>query len=356
MAQSAYTGLSTVTISGTPNTSQSYNYTVQVNDSAGHVGSLSITGSTSSSAYSITSLSPSSVSVGSAGITLTVLGTGFNGSSIVYFNGGQLSTSYVSANQLNAVLPASYLTVAQSAIVTVITSSLSTNSLTFIVGSGSTSGTLSLSCTPGVGPAVMNTFYSTTCTASGGNQNYTWTLPTSLPAYLSYSTTTGSTVTISGTPNVTAPYNYTVKVNDSSSPVQTGSLQFAGQTTSSSSSGGGSIVLTSLSPSSAALNAAAVTMTVIGSGFSTNSYVLFDGSPIATTFISASQLTAIIPGGPTHLCARRPGIGHHARVGIVECPDVYHRQRRHRCPDFDLLQPWRRSCRVRTLITLPIAQ
>src|SRR6185369_5738194 len=116
------------------------------------------------------------------------------------------------------------------------------------------------------------------CTGTGGNGNYTWTVPSGFPAYLTFSGNTGSTVTISGTRNFAAPYNFTIKVSDSRSPVQTGSLQLAGQT-GTANTGTGGTVLSSISPSSAPLNSAAVVISLIGSGFSSNSQVVFDGIP-----------------------------------------------------------------------------
>ncbi len=298
--QSANNGGSTVTISGSPTVSQSYSYTVFVSDSSGRSGSLPISGSisTSGSSYNITSLAPASAAVGSAGFTLTVFGNGFSGGSFVYFNGSQLSTQYVNPGVLNATLPASFLSTAETANVTVNTSGINTNSQTFTVGSGGTStgGTLTVSCTPGVGPSTVNSFYSITCSASGGNQPYNWPSPSGLPAYLSYSTTTGSTVTISGTPNVSVPYNFSIKVTDSSSPVQTGSLQIAGETGASNTTGG-TIVLTSLTPTSAAVGSTAVTLNIFGSGFSTNSQVIFDGFAVATTYFNAGQVSATVPNG-----------------------------------------------------------
>jgi YVTN family beta-propeller protein len=56
---------------------------------------------------SITSLSPSSVTAGGAGFTLTVNGSGFTSSSIVQWNGASRTTTFVSSTQLTAVIPAS---------------------------------------------------------------------------------------------------------------------------------------------------------------------------------------------------------------------------------------------------------
>ena len=66
--------------------------------------------------------------------------------------------------------------------------------------------------------AVLNTAYSATLAASGGTLPYSWTIASgSLPTGLNLN---GSGV-ISGNPTVAGLYNFTVRVRDSSNPVQT---------------------------------------------------------------------------------------------------------------------------------------
>ncbi|MDZ4286091.1 MAG: MBG domain-containing protein [Candidatus Sungbacteria bacterium] len=66
------------------------------------------------------SISPTSKTVGDAEFTLTVNGTNFVFISVVNFNGSSRTTSYVSATQLTATIPASDLTTAtSSALITV---------------------------------------------------------------------------------------------------------------------------------------------------------------------------------------------------------------------------------------------
>jgi len=67
----------------------------------------------------ITSLSPGSSTAGGAAFTLTVNGSGFVTGSVVDWNGAALSTTYVSANQVTAAVPASDIATAGSASVTV---------------------------------------------------------------------------------------------------------------------------------------------------------------------------------------------------------------------------------------------
>ena len=66
------------------------------------------------------SISPTSKTVGDAQFTLTVNGTNFVSNSTINFNGSSRTTTYVSATQLTAVIPASDLTIAtSSALITV---------------------------------------------------------------------------------------------------------------------------------------------------------------------------------------------------------------------------------------------
>src|SRR5258707_3946824 len=67
----------------------------------------------------VSTLVPSSAASGSPALTLTVSGSGFVAASSVNWNGVALTTSYVDASHLTAVVPASDLTAVGSANVTV---------------------------------------------------------------------------------------------------------------------------------------------------------------------------------------------------------------------------------------------
>jgi subtilisin family serine protease len=69
----------------------------------------------------LTSLSPSSVAAGSAAFNLTVTGSGFVSSSTVRWNGAARPTTFLSATQLRAAIPATDVASAGSASVTVFT-------------------------------------------------------------------------------------------------------------------------------------------------------------------------------------------------------------------------------------------
>src|SRR5260370_16801596 len=73
--------------------------------------------------------------------------------------------------------------------------------------------------------------------------------------------------------------------------------------------------ITSMSPTSAIAGAAAFTLTVNGANFVTGSMVNFNGNALATTFVSATQLTAAIPAsdiapaGTFNVTVTNPGGG-----------------------------------------------
>lgn len=96
------------------------------------------------SSPSITGLSPSSATAGSAGFTLTVFGAGFSTASVVRWNGAGRSTTYVSTASLRAAIPAADVAAATAAAVQVYdagTARLS-NAATFTVGAAPPPGAL----------------------------------------------------------------------------------------------------------------------------------------------------------------------------------------------------------------------
>jgi hypothetical protein len=84
---------------------------------------------------SLTSIAPTSGYLGAADTTLTLTGTAFQAESVATLNGSPLATTYVSATELQAVIPASFFTTIQTGSVTVTTPGeiLSSASFTFSV-------------------------------------------------------------------------------------------------------------------------------------------------------------------------------------------------------------------------------
>ena len=74
-----------------------------------------------------------------------------------------------------------------------------------------------LTCSPTTGPTQVGVPYSTKCTAAGGDNSYLWSISLgSLPAGITLSSNTGSTIQVSGTPTTAGPYKYTLYVVDRS--------------------------------------------------------------------------------------------------------------------------------------------
>jgi hypothetical protein len=89
----------------------------------------------------LASLIPNSAVAGGPAFVLTARGYNFTPSSTIHWIGNVLPTTYVSANQLQANIPASYIATAGTASVTVWTGDVSTSSGIFTISSSSTTKT-----------------------------------------------------------------------------------------------------------------------------------------------------------------------------------------------------------------------
>jgi hypothetical protein len=136
-------------------------------------------------------LSPGSATAGGAAFTLTLTGTGFTSAATVQWNSTSLATTFVSATQLTAAVPANLIAAANTAQITVLIGGVSSNALSFVVSV---------------------------------------------------------------------------------------------------------LTLSSLGPATGAASGQPFTLTVNGSGFNSGSVVEWNGTPLPTTFGSANQLTAAVPG------------------------------------------------------------
>ena len=89
----------------------------------------------------ISSLSPGSAAAGGVNVILTVKGTHFTASSVVRFNGSALSTTFNSASQLSATIPAAAIASAGAAQVVVVDPNGTSNPSSFFVGAAAGTGT-----------------------------------------------------------------------------------------------------------------------------------------------------------------------------------------------------------------------
>src|SRR6266700_159599 len=204
---------STGLISGTPTTAGTYSVTISATN-AGGTGSATLTLTLSNPVPTITSISPTSTTAGSAQFTLTVNGTKFVSTSTVNWNGAPLATSFVSSTQLTATVPASLVATAGTASITVVNPSPG--------GGTSSAQTFTISATPVITSPLTATgqigvAFSYTITATGSPTSYG---ASPLPAGLSVKTSTG---VISGTPTTEGTYNVTITASNGAGLCSTGS-------------------------------------------------------------------------------------------------------------------------------------
>jgi hypothetical protein len=214
-AESLSTGSDAFTANYTPDSNSSSSY----NNATGTSSAVAVTIPANPSPV-IGSLSPTFTSAGGAAFTLTVTGSGFVSGSTVYWGTSALTTTYVSATQLTAQVPAAEI--ANGAITVAIT--VQTPS-----PGGSTSNSFQFEVNSASGSTTGPTFTSTTATVTAGSSaSYPVTLPSTvesasvtclnLPtgATCSYSATTNtltittSSTTPKGTYQITVVFTETV--------------------------------------------------------------------------------------------------------------------------------------------------
>ena len=231
----------------------------------------------------LTSISPTSANAGGPAFTLTVNGTGFANSSTVRWNGSALATTFVSATQLTAAVTAALIANPGNASVTVANGDQTSNALTFTINSVTSTPTLT-SISPSSATAGDP---DTTITVSGvgfvSQTTVQWNgsaLPTTFNSATQVTAAAAASLLASpGSFNVTA--------------VNPGNLvsNALGFTVNAKAA----VSISSLSKTSATAGDAAFTLTITGTAFTSASSTLWNGAPLATTFVSATQLTAAVP-------------------------------------------------------------
>jgi len=279
---------STGVLSGSPSTSGSFNFTVQVSDSgqpSPQTATKAFSLVVSAAGPVLSSIDPSSVPAGSSAFTLTVNGTNFVSGSTVRWNGSNRTTTFVNASQLRASILDGNIASPGTASVTVANPGGSTsNALTFTISPPLLTITTSSPLTAG----VVGIAYSQTLSASGGQSPYTWSVATGfLPPGVALAPSTG---VLSGTPSTPGTFDFTVRASDSGQPTpQTANKSFTLVVSASAPT------LTSINPSTVLAGGLAFTLTVNGTNFVSNSVVRWNGSNRTTTFVTSSQLTAALP-------------------------------------------------------------
>ncbi len=232
---------------------------------------------------SISSLSPTSKTAGSAAFTLTVTGANFDSGSVVRWNGVNLASSFVSSTQLTATVPAADVATAGSPSVTV-----------FSASNGQTSNYVSFTVNNLVPTA---TSLSPTSTTAGGAA---FTLTVNGTNFVN-----GSSVQWNGQGRTTSFVSAT-QLTATINAADVASAGTASISVSNPAPGGGTsntlsfsinnpvAVLTSVSPTSKTAGLVAFTLTATGSKFVSGATVNWNGSARTTTFSSSTRLTATI--------------------------------------------------------------
>ncbi|MGB9409545.1 MAG: hypothetical protein WCA89_18570 [Terracidiphilus sp.] len=267
-------------------------------------------------------LSPGSVTAGGAAFTLTITGKDFTSVSTLAWDGVALTTTYKSAAQLTALVPASLIASEGTARITVTTVGGATSGATLIINPpppaisaqamtyksatqltaavhtnlvNTVNGTFpgaALDVNP-PSPAITSLSPSRIIVGNGAfamnvyGKNFTST------AVVNWGTTPLVTIRTGGeTLSAQVPANLVATVGTASVTVTT-----AGGTSApvSFTIAPPSPAIASLSPSSAAAGGATFTLTINGANFVRNMNILWGSTWVGATYISATQVTTTIP-------------------------------------------------------------
>jgi uncharacterized protein (TIGR03437 family) len=229
------------------------------------------------------SLSPSSVTAGSAAFPLTVYGSGFVAGSMVFWNGAALATSYYSGTQVTGFVTADLVGVRAG----------TSASVTVRNPGGAESNSVTLAIDP-PRPAILSL---APASAAAGGVAVAIVITGSNFAANCVVRCNGTAVetTFADAAHVSATVPASLLVNAGAVPITvtnpsglaTGPMTFTVIPSTP--------VVVGVSPASVTAGAPAFTLTVNGAYFAPASTVLWNGSALATTFVSTAQVTAAVP-------------------------------------------------------------
>jgi hypothetical protein len=236
----------------------------------------------------LTSVSPTSRAQGSGAFTLTVNGTNFASTAVVRWNGANRATTFVSPTQLTANIPATDITTAGTAAVTVFNPAPgggTSNSTNFTI-TATNPAPIATTLTPSSATAGGAAFTLTVNGSSfingsvirwnGANRTTTFDSSTQLRATIS-----ATDIATAGTATVTV---LTPTPGGGTSAGLTFTINASGG------GGGGGHSMTNLAPISQLAGSSATLVTITGSGFTTGSVARWNGSNRTTTFVSSTTI------------------------------------------------------------------
>lgn len=227
----------------------------------------------------VQSLEPASVVAGAPSFTLVVNGSNFTSSPSVLWNGGVLATTYISATRLTAAVPGSLLATPGNVAITVDNGVVSKPAAVFTIT-----------------PAGASISSITPNRATAGDAGFTLAITGAgfaSGAVAQWNGATLSTTVVSATQLTAAiPAALIASAGNAnvivlSAGLQSNPVAFTIEPAAPA--------VTSLSPNHAASGGAGFTLTVTGTGFGAAAVAQWNGSALATTLVSAGQLSATVP-------------------------------------------------------------
>lgn len=236
----------------------------------------------------LTGLSPNPVQAGGGALQLTATGTGFVSTSVIRINSTALTTTFVSATELKAEVPAAEIATVGSASVTVFTPA----------PGGGTSNAISLTISAGANPTPKLTALSPS-TVPAGSGALTLTLTGT-------GFTTGSIARFNGSDRTTTFVSATeIRASIAAADVISGgsaSITVFNPPPNGGASNALSLTITfgapsiaSLSPESAVVGGPSFILTVFGLNFAPGSIVRWNSQDRPTERVNGTELTAQIP-------------------------------------------------------------
>ncbi len=251
-------------------------------------GALNFTVQSGNQVPTLSSLNPATVNVGGGNLLLTVTGTNFVNASVVRWNGLDRPTTFVSATQLTAQIPAGDIATAATVAISVFSPA----------PGGGTSNALSLSIVQPANPSPTITNLDPPNMPRGGAAfTLTVTGTNFIPAsVVRWNNQNRATTYVSAT-QLTATITATDLANVGTVPVTVFNPAPGGGTSSvlnfSITQAPNSVpVITAISPNPATVGGTAFILNVTGTGFIEGSIVRINSAERVTTFVNSTTLTA----------------------------------------------------------------